>query len=75
MLESFSESYAEARGKFLAAMFDLCGDAETDFVVQTFFAASRGEQSAFFHETRRRKPRPPIVRIASGKRGRCSCIS
>ena len=49
-----------SRGKALAALLDLCGDRESDFIVQIFFdvlSGSDSEQRAFIRELERRKPK------------------
>lgn len=50
------------RGKAIAALLDLCGDRETDFIVQRFYEGLRKsdpsyEQQEFIREVERRKPK------------------
>lgn len=57
-----NERRGYGQGKAIAALLDLCGDRETDFITQWFYEGLRkddpsSEQQQFISELRRRKPK------------------
>ena len=60
--ETDKSIYYDQRGDALAALLDLCGDRESDFVVRTFYeepwaTARSNAEDAFIRELGRRKPK------------------